>query len=97
MSKAKRAAERMLRTLGKEDTLYTHHGDVHARPEAYTRLASMIDEYAGHACALERERIIDAIRERGNKWASLTDRDAAVARKAMYEIADELEKRWLAP
>lgn len=90
---ATKAAERMLRTLGKEDTLYAHHGGVHARPKAYERLASMIDQYA----ALERERIIDAIRERGNKWASLTGREAAAAREAMYEIADELENRKLAP
>lgn len=45
----------------------------------------------------ERERIIDAIRERGNKWASLTGREAAAAREAMYAIADELENRKLAP
>lgn len=37
-------AESMLKTLGKEDLLFSHHGEVLARPRAYARLAELIDE-----------------------------------------------------
>ncbi len=43
---AERAAEKALRELGKHDALYTHHGDVHARPEAYKILAKAFEAHA---------------------------------------------------
>lgn len=38
-------SENSLRTLGKEDLLFTHYGNVMARPDAYARLAELISEY----------------------------------------------------
>lgn len=46
MTTAREVAEKALRALGKEDLLYTHHTDVHARAGAYVRLAEFIEEYA---------------------------------------------------
>jgi len=43
---AVKMAEEALRALGKEDLLFTHHGDVHARPDAYERLAEFFELYA---------------------------------------------------
>lgn len=43
---ARDMAEKALRALGKEDLLYPHHGDVHARPAAYDRLAEFFEEFA---------------------------------------------------
>ena len=39
---AEKMAERWLHELGKQDLLYTHHGEVCAREEAYTWLGSLI-------------------------------------------------------
>lgn len=49
------------------------------------------------AAGVERANIIDAIRERGNKWAALRGKGPEAARAVMYEIADELERGKLAP
>lgn len=43
---AKKAAEKALHALGKEELLYAHHMGVHARPGAYARLAEFFEEYA---------------------------------------------------
>ena len=37
-------AEVALRTLGKEGLLFSHHGEVMARPEAYERLSELFNE-----------------------------------------------------
>jgi hypothetical protein len=37
-------AEEILKTLGKEDLLFCHHGEVMARPEAYKRAALLIEQ-----------------------------------------------------
>lgn len=46
---AEREAEWMIRQLGKEDLLYSHHAGVCARPAAYTRLGEMLESYARRA------------------------------------------------
>jgi hypothetical protein len=38
-------AKDALRTLGKEELLFTYHSDVIARPAAYVRLAELIQEF----------------------------------------------------
>lgn len=43
---AERAAEWALKQLAKEDLLYTHHGEINARPSAYVRLGEMLEAYA---------------------------------------------------
>lgn len=45
MMRAEAIAKEALRTLGKEDLLFTHHADVHARPGAYLRLAEFFVKY----------------------------------------------------
>ena len=45
-ARAREKAEEALKALGKEDLLFPHHGDVHARPEAYERLAEFFEAYA---------------------------------------------------
>lgn len=40
-------AEEILKTLGKEDLLFSHHAVVMARPDAYERLAKLVVEVCG--------------------------------------------------
>lgn len=44
---AEQMAHDALHALGKEDLLFTHHGNVLARPEAYPRLADFFEKYEG--------------------------------------------------
>lgn len=46
MSEARDAARVALKALANEDLLYTHHGNVCAREEAYDRLAVFFEAYA---------------------------------------------------
>lgn len=39
----KEAAKEILKTLGREDLLFTHHGELSARPEAYERLRQLVN------------------------------------------------------
>lgn len=43
---ALKQAKRALQALGKEDLIFSHHGGVQARPEAYVRLAAFFEAYA---------------------------------------------------
>lgn len=47
---ARLAAEEILRALGREDLLYAHYGDVHARPNAYDALGRALDVFADARC-----------------------------------------------
>lgn len=51
----KKFAEKALRQLATEDLLFAHHGSVHARPEAYEKLAELVT--AEVAKAVDKERV----------------------------------------
>jgi hypothetical protein len=48
-------AQLALRSLGKEDLIFSHHGGVQARPEAYKRLASFFEQYADFRRVLDNQ------------------------------------------
>lgn len=63
----------------------------HPRP-CKASLCEQIEREHQAVRASERARIVDAIRERGNKWAALRGKGPEAARAVMYEIAEELER-----
>ena len=48
-------AQLALRSLGKEDLIFSHHGGVQARPEAYKRLAAFFEQYADFRKILDKQ------------------------------------------
>ena len=44
MKITKEQAKEILHTLGNEDLLFTHHGNVMARPDAYERLVELLEK-----------------------------------------------------
>jgi hypothetical protein len=74
MNCTEQQAEEILKTLGKEDLLFCHHGEVMARPDAYKRMAELIDGMIGTSSGrpmastptddpIERKRLMRELRD----------------------------------